>query len=331
MGKRVREEKARTEANDEAVSSSSQSEHSSSSSSGSECGADVEVSFTCYNTDKKDFHAIKQFLQISLGTGVIPLCGGSAPHRVDTQRLAEIVVDLLGEYVGTTAKSAEEDDPLAAITLIPLKLEGRLEGATEEMQSCLDELVGTLMSTIRQAGPSLGKKERSRLLSVLEGYEQVALVLLERFMNLPAEMAAPLYQQLVDDLPAAAEESVAFAPEHVLVLAPIYREVISQLDQEAGKDGEAELFREKGKKRVISVSRKVQADDDPEDYQYYYGECELLANEAVAWWDFKIRSPHETTDSRRAFGDRGVDAARRVFLLPMASFRSFVKQCQTLT
>lgn len=338
MRKRVKGEQAETETGaesegEESSHSSSQFAGSSSSSDESVCDSDVEVTFTCYNMDKRDFHTVKQFLQTSFGTGIISLRGGEGSlRRVNTQQLAEIIVDLLGEYVGTTAKSAEDDDPLAIATMIPLRLEGRLEGATEEIQSHLDELADTLLNTIRQAGPSLSKKERAKLLSALEDYEKVALILLERFMNLPAEMAAPLYQQLLDDLPAATEESSAFAPEHVIVLAPIYREVASALDWK-GED-KHESTKRKAKKQM-STPADISMDNDnacvdPEEYQYYYGECELLANEAIAWWDFKIKSPHETADSRRAFGDRGVDAARRVFLLPMAAFRSFVKQCQSL-
>lgn len=338
MRKRTKKEQAKTGTGtegEESNNSSSQFDGSHSSSPESECDSDVDITFTCYNMDKKDFHTVKQFLQTSFGTGIIPLRGGEGSlRRIDTQRLAEIIVDLLGEYVGTTAKSAEEDDPLAIVTMIPLRLEGRLEGATEEMQSQLDELADTLLNTIRQAGPSLSKKERAKLLSALENYEKVALVLLERFMNLPAEMAAPLYQQLLDDLPAATEESFAFAPEYVLVLAPIYREVVSSLDWQGEDKGKPT----KGKARKrISMPVEASMNDDtaacvnPDEYQYYYGECELLNNEAIAWWDFKIKSPHETADSRRAFGDRGVDAARRVFLLPMTAFRSFVKQCQSLS
>ena len=280
--------------------------------------SDAELSFACYNMDKRDFHSIRQFLQNSFGGGLIPY-GKSQLCRIDTQGLTEIIVDILSEYVGTTAKNTEDDDPLAFTAILPINLDDNLEGVKKYHIDVLKETISTLRHTARSS-KNLSKQKLISFNAILDE-KRVALVIHERFMNLPAEVAAPLYKQLIDDLPAAIEEEPhLFDTEYVLIPMPIFREMKSQLDCPL-KDNNL---------------TKVQEDDDEGtehssgDYQYYYGECELLENEAELYWDCRIRTPHETSDSRRAFGDRGVDPARRIFLLKMNSFRSFVAQCQSI-
>lgn len=322
--KRYKDEEEEEEENEHSYDSASSAGEDSSSLSedlGSNEGqaeSDAELSFACYNMDKRDFHSIKQFLQNSFGGGLIP-CGKSQLCRVDTQGLAEVIVDVLGEYVGTTAKNAEDDDPLAFTTILPMNLDNNLENVKEHHIDVLKELICTLRHTARSS-KNLSKKDLISVNTILDE-KRVALVMHERFMNLPAEVAAPLYQQLIDDLPAAIEENpLLFDPEYVLVLMPIFRELACQLD------------------RPLEKKDLVEAQDDNDeevehssnDYQYYYGECELLQNEAELYWDCRTRTFHETSDSRRAFGDHGVDPARRIFLLKMDSFRSFITQCQSI-
>ncbi len=295
---------------------------------------------------KDDFHAVKQFLIMSFGSGIIPQ-RSSRSLPVDVNALSTGIVDLCGEYVGTTAKPSEREDPLAFVTLLPCKIRGRLSGDTEDVQRSLDALMDHLGETIRAAG-NLSKKQRSEILASLQDpskLEEVALVLHERYMNLPAEMAAPLYQQLLDDLPAAKDESAVFSPKQILMITPIYREVSSHLDAQTAHDDDPDhrddygskdiqAGKQPASKRTKAIAKDHQPEashpNDPSDYQYYYGEAEMLEHRAEMWWDFSTTSPHETTDSRRAFGERGIDAARRAFLLSFDAFCAFVKDCQTL-
>jgi hypothetical protein len=281
-------------------------------SSDASAGSEVDLTFSSYNMDRADYHSVAQFLATTFGRGIKTSKGGEC-GTVDTTGLARIIVDVLGEYVGTTAKAAEEDGPLAFASLVPLALPDFATELREEGIACLKNVVEILRATARKSG-SMNKKQLAAVEEALLDADRTALVLHERFMNLPAEVGAPLYKQLLDDLPDAGEESRCFKPETILLLVPVYRELESQLDQAAS-----------GKKSRRMENRPTQV---PGDYEYYYAEDELLANISSIHWDFGIKTPHETPDSRRAFGDRGVDAARRVFLLTMAEFGEFVRQCQ---
>ena len=276
--------------------------------------SDVEVSFECFNMAHGDFHAIKHFLNSSFAQGILPEKSlKSLP--IDTHLLTQAVVDICGEYVGTTAKSSESEDPLAFITLLPLNLPDEVSIDAHTVQPMLDTLNSILKESVRSSA-TLSKGDQNKIISSLEDAKNTALVFHERYLNLPAEMAAPLYQQLIDDLPAAKEESAAFDPANLLIMCPIYHEL-----EDVSANASTDVPTKKNGKP--SAANKVA-------YQYYYGECELLENEASAWWNFRIDSPHTSSDSRCTFSDRGIEVARRMFLMPMVSFRRFVRQIQSL-
>lgn len=315
---------------DDLVSSSgsSESEHSDvtspDASSDSDDDKEVELSFESYNMDKKDFHAIKQFLLSTFGKGVEGVKGGEC-GRVDLSGLSRLITDIFSEYVGTTAKSGEEEDPLAFISFLPLESRDFHGEMKEEDIICIKNLVELLLETSRKAKVT-DKKHRQLIETALTETENSALIIHERFMNLPAQVAAPLYRQLLDDLQPAVEESRAFDPKNYLILVPIYRELASTIDRELIEDEAGPSNKGKRKKAKVHEDTLV----SNEDYQYYYDECLLMEELSSAHWDFRIKTPHETADSRRAFGDRGVDPARRVFLLTGDAFKSFVEQCGTL-
>lgn len=300
----------------------------------SSAGSDVDLSFTGYNMDRRDYHAVQQFLLQIFGRGLENVRGGNS-GAVECTQLTKAIVDGLSEYVGTTAKADETEDPLAFVTLIPLELPAvvRLEdeGDREQVRGCLASLRKMLAETARRSGL---KKEQILLIerALLQAPGRTALVLAERFMNLPVDLAAPLYRQLLDDLPAAAEEDAAFAPDTILLIAPIYRELPSILDAEAISTA-PEARRKRPRKSPADEEEPADAGEPPKsitDFSYYYAEDELLPEITTLHWDFRIKTPHETADSRRAFGDRGVDPARRVFVLTMEQLRTFVQQCQAL-
>jgi hypothetical protein len=295
----------------------------SSSSSVSSCStdsddSDVGLTFTSYNMDSRDYHGIVQFLNTTFGRGIESIKGGGG-GIVDTGALARIIVDVLGEYVGTTAKDDEDSFPLAFISMIPLVQPDFQVELKEEGISCIKTLHNILREAARKSN-TLKKLALERVEEALLNVESTALILFERFINLPPEVGAPLYKQLLDDLPAAAEESRSFEPKNVLLIIPIYRELESQLEAPKNKN--------KKKKRNEATEEEENLESQPGDFQYYYAEDELLQHITDVHWDFRIKTPHETPDSRRAFGDRGVDPARRVFLLTMEQFRTFVDQCQ---
>lgn len=304
------------------MSSSSSDGESSSKCSLKDDESDVELTFTGYNMDKRDYHCIKQFLSQIFCRGIRGLKGGDVGSP-DLSQLARYLVDIIGEYVGTTAKNLEEDEPLAFISLMPLALPKELEAEDRDgLEKSLKEFVKILLESAHKG--RIDKNLTRKIEEVLKDRADTAILFHERFINLPVEVGAPLYQQLLDDLPAAADESRAFSPKHILLMTPIYRELDSQLDRDDADDDDDDRESRRKKKR------KHQQREETNEYQFYYAEDELLTNISQIFWDFKVKSPHDSADSRRAFGSKGVEPARRVFLLDMDQFRDFVAQTQAL-
>ncbi len=302
--------------------------------------SDAELSFQCFNMTDGDYHSIKAFLAGTFGGAVVAEKGGEV-GRVDATALAHYVVDVIGEYVGTTAKDAEEDDPYSFVTMVPFDVRDFADVIKEDQRAVLGELIRLLRETARKS-LTLAKGARLTAERILEAPESLALVLHERFMNLPTELVAPLYRQLLDDLPMAIEESASFAPQHVVLIAPVFRELASMLDGQS-QGGPAKRARseraEEGSEEEEDAAEETAGGQEeavePDStnssvYEYYYGENELLVDLSLASWDFKIKTSHEGTDSRRAFGDRGVDPGRRVHLLTRENFALFVDRCSSL-
>lgn len=290
--------------------------------------SDLELCFTGYNVCRDDFHCIQNFLSITFGRGLQSMRGGDV-GMVDVSGLTRTLVDVLGEYVGTTAKSEESEGPLAYVGLLPLTVPVELFYGTndpeklsmDEMKAIVHTFRGLLMETARKSRADKKVVQKAEA-ALMTSPDQTAVIFHERYMNLPVEVGAPLYRQLLDDLPAAQEETKAFAPTTLLLIVPIFRELASQIDTEGPS-------KRRKKQRNVQVNTSEPAEALSE-FQYYYAEDELLEHMNLAHWDFKVKTPHETSDSRRAFGDRGVDPARRVFILSMDEFRTFEEQCQAL-
>lgn len=321
------------------TSSESEGGSNSDSEGGSSSDSEIEFTFESFNMDKVDFHTVKQFLLNTFGKGVEGVKGGNC-GQVDLSTLSHLITDVFSEYVGTTAKGAEDEDALAFISFLPLNLHDFHKDVKEADIECIKSMLALLVETSRKA--KVNKKSRQAIEIALTETENTALIFHERYMNLPAQLSAPLYKQLFDDLIPAVDESRSFEPKYYLVLAPIYRELASTLDAEMSASSSKASNggggnRKKRGKTMGSSSKPNDSEgfesttiDGHSEYQYYYDESLMMEELATAYWDFRIKTPHETADSRRAFGDRGIDPARRIFLLNAEDFKTFVLQCSSL-
>lgn len=244
-------------------------------SSGSEDEHEVVVDFEFFNLSELDFHAVKQFLTVSFG---------SSNHNIDLSLMSSFITEDCADYVGTAVKSeGEQSDPLGFATCIPFKF-------------CknLDQLSTFLCS----------KDEERQLGNILENHS-CALVLNERFINLPAGIAGPILDNLLADWQRAIKEEPLFKVDYVFYLAPTFTLVKSTLDEEIGESKNSDDI-----------------EDDQE--QFYYQEAEYLSNLSLFSILFKTATSHSTTDSRRAFTEKGIDASRRLFVLEFKKFIEFV-------
>lgn len=150
----------------------------------------------------------------------------------------------------------------------------------------------------------------------------VGLVVSERLINMPSEVAGPLYAMLVDELDDAVSESEPYDFSHVIVLSRVYREVLP--DPEVREQEEGDERRRKTKKQKGGAAA-TQAGGEGEVF-YFHPEDEVFMRFAEAKGSFAFTKEGEAVaDSKRAFQDLGVKTEGFVMLFTRDKFREGVK------
>jgi len=261
----------------------------------------VEVDFELFNMDLSDFHAIRTFLTNAFGQRYTSV--------IDAGEIAKLITEDLSEDLGTTIKTEGEGaDPYGYATLIPLGFQANRKG--------VDMLKAFFLKTC----PT---DKRSRLKTDLNT-RGTSAVFMDRFVNLPAELASPLYRQLLDDVKNAVGDDAQFSTERVLISTPTYFEIESDLNDNGIEmvEYEGEEGPKPGKKRA----KKGMLAKKPTkgECKYYYGESELLPGLCDYHWSYKVDQAERVSDSKRAFGDIGIESSRQVFALTWSQFTKFV-------
>lgn len=217
---------------------------------------------------------------------------GAGEHNVDLVGLTSFIVEALADHLGTCIKTdGEPSDPFGFITGFPISY----------APECLKTLEAFLVSKCPEVREFFGDKEN-------------VIIFQERLINVPGSIAAPLYRQFLDDWNSAAQEEFSFAtPSNVLIIAPTYREIVSKLDAELG-------LQENPSKFGVASS----------ETNFYYEEAEYFKDFVTRSFDFSVNTGHETSDSRRAFSENGIEPGRRLFILTWKNFEKFVAHLQDL-
>ncbi|KAI0017496.1 p21-C-terminal region-binding protein-domain-containing protein [Xylariomycetidae sp. FL0641] len=253
----------------------------------------VNVDFEWFNFKADiDFHGTKALLRQLLDVDA---------SLFDISGLADMI---LGQpTIGSTVKvDGEETDPYAMVTALNAT-EHRASPAMATLRSYLGEKAGTteglqpiadlLASTADQEG--VDKKNAP----------QVGLVLSERLINVPSEIAPPMYNMLIDEVEAAVEDGEPYAFTHYLILSKTYHEIESTLDVEERKA-------KKGKQEA--------------PLYYFHPEDEVLQKHAAAYGNYPFTKIDDAVaDSKRAFQEMGVMPRGSMILIEAAKFPAAVK------
>lgn len=259
----------------------------SDSDSDSDSASEVEIKFELFNMAESDYHSIKQYLTSSFGSG---------EHGVDLVGLTSFLVEALADHLGTCIKTdGETSDPFGFASGFPVSF--------APAESCLK----SFEAFIRQKCIAFPSDE-------FFSCKENVILFQERLINVPGSVAAPLYRQFLDDWRmAASEEPAHFAkPKNVLIIAPTYKEIVSQLDRELGLKEDTSKF-----------------DCASSETCFYYEEAEFLTKFATKFFDYVVNTGHETSDSRRAFSENGIEPGRRAFLLSWPNFIKFVDHLES--
>lgn len=246
----------------------------------------INVEFEWFNMKPEiDFHGLKSLTRQLFDVD---------SQIIDLSALADLI--LSQPTIGSTVKvDGDETDPYAFITVLNMR---------EHKDKPVMRAIQVYLETKARSNPSLAK-----LAEVLANPScQVGLVLAERLINVPTEIAPPMFSMLIDEVEAAVEDKEPYNFTHYLVLSRTYREVESALDQEDAP---------KQKKKKATEAETF----------YFHPEDEALHRYAVAFggWDFTHDGGKEAADSKRAFQEMGIIPQGHATLIEVSNFPAAVK------
>lgn len=247
----------------------------------------IDVEFEWFNFKPDvDFHGLKSLLRQLLDVDA---------QLFDLSALADLI--LSQPTVGSTVKvDGDETDAYAFLTILNLQ-EHREKKVIQDLTNYLLEK--------SKSNPSLAS-----LGSLLSSSSQVGLVLAERLINVPSEIAPPMYTMLIDEIEAAVEDKEPYEFTHYLILSKTYNEISSSLDQEDAPKNK--------KNKALKAGREV---------FYFHPEDEVLQKHALASGSFEYTKDEGEgmADSKRAFSDMGIKPQGSMILIEASKFEGAVK------
>ncbi|KAA8571042.1 hypothetical protein MFRU_028g00720 [Monilinia fructicola] len=263
--------------------------------SGSDGEDILHVDFEWFNFREIDFHGVKSLLRQLFDVD---------SQLLDLSGLADAVV--AQGTIGSTVKvDGEGTDAYAFMTV--LNLHRGPGGADADVAPAVRGLGSYLAG---QAG------EGGRIRRLVGGAGKlggdVGVVLAERLINVPSEVAPPMYGMLVDEVEAAVEDGEPYDFGYYLVVSRGYREVESKLDRE-----------EQGPKSKKSKGKGKASGE----VFYFHPEDEVLKRFSCAYEEFEYKKDEGEgmADSKRAFQEMGIRAVGELILIEKAKWEECVK------
>lgn len=169
-------------------------------------------------------------------------------------------------------------------------------------------LVGRARSSVRS----------SELVTILESASNtVGVILTERLINVPSEVAPPMYKMLLEEVAWALEDKEPYQFSHYLILSKSYQEVESPLDNEDDAT------------RKAKKQKKSSARSHGETY-YLHPEDEIFHRHALAFTDFEYSQTVDEgrSDSKRTFQELGIKPSGHMILIEASKFEGAVTAVQ---
>lgn len=241
----------------------------------------VNVDFEWFNFNEKiDFHGTKSLIRQLFDVDA---------NLFDVSALADLILSQAS--IGSTVKTdGEESDPFAFLTALNVQ-EHRQKKPMAQLIEYLSEKA--------KANQALAP-----IPELLASGQHVGIILSERLINMPSEIAPPLYTMLIDEIKDAVEDKEPYEFTHYLIVSKTYHEIESTLDVEERK-------KKKGKQDATLY--------------YFHPEDEVLQKHAVAYGSYPFTKIDDAVaDSRRAFQEMGVMPKGSMILIEASKFADAV-------
>ncbi|XP_071480743.1 BRCA2 and CDKN1A-interacting protein-like [Diadema antillarum] len=175
---------------------------------------EVQIEFEAFPPQDNDFHGIKRLLQQLF-----------ARTKVNTSELTDLI--LMQNHVGCVIKQSEaqlaedsdsdddDDDEIFGFTTV-------LNITAKKNVACIQEIRSLVIEKCADSNPEAQVNELTQLLD--DDSQSVGLLLSERFVNIPAQLAPPLHSSLQNDVRRAAAKNPHFKFDYILLLSKAYQQ-----------------------------------------------------------------------------------------------------------
>lgn len=241
----------------------------------------VNVDFEWFNfNDKVDFHGMKNLIRQLFDVDAT---------LFDVSALVDLI--LSQPSIGSTIKTdGEESDPFAFVTALNIQ-EHRQKQPIAQLIEYLSEKARTTESL-------------APIPELLASGKHVGLVLSERLINMPSDIAPPLYSMLVEEIQDAVDDKEPYEFTHYLIVSKTYHEIESTLTEERKK--------KKGRQDATLF--------------HFHEEDEVLQRHALAYGSYPFTKMDDAVaDSKRAFQEMGVMPMGSMILIEASKFADAVK------
>jgi len=243
----------------------------------------VNVDFEWFNYDAEvDFHGAKTLLRQLFDVDA---------NLFNMSALSDLVISQ--NTIGSTVKvDGKATDAYAMMTVLDLS----------QPKEPLPDIAKYLVEKAK------ANEALSAIPPLIESGKRIGLIFSERLINVPSEIAPPLYSMLIDEVEAAVEDKEPYDFSHYLILSKTYQEVESTLDVEDRK--------------------KKKAKETASTY-YFHPEDEVLQRHATAFGSFTYTKEEDSVaDSKRAFQEMGIKGFGHLMLIEADKFPAAVKAVQ---
>lgn len=248
----------------------------------------VNVDFEWFNFDSEiDFHGVKSLLRQLLDVD---------SQLFDLSALSDLIITQ--NTLGSTVKvDGKETDAYAFLTILNLR-EHRDKKPVKDFTDYILQKSKT--------NPALAS-----LSNVLtSSSSEVGVIFAERLINVPAEIAPPMYSMLIEEIQDAVEDNEPYKFTHYLIVSKVYHEIESALDHEDNPK-----------------QKKSKAGKSEREVFYFHPEDEVLQRHALAYGTFSYTKEEgdNVADSKRAFQDMGIKPQGSMILIEAGKFKGAVK------
>jgi len=266
------------ESDSDAMSSSSSSEGGSDSDGSDDDNDEIEANFEVNSLYDDHFHAVKALVTQTFKTG-----------DVDVSSLIDVLLEEAN--VGSVVQVADSDDVFGVMSAIDMHYRKEAE--------VVGDIRAHLLNKIGK-GDSESASKAARLLDAAQ--TKLVLMVSERFINVPFQMAGPLFKFTYDEMVALQASGTKYTCDYYVFVVRYFKHT-GKFEEDAevvrGENGRAVAVDSKGNKKKKKSKVGLVSQDlelmGKGDTSYARQEDELVVEAAAHQFSYELVPPKDQT------------------------------------